>query len=222
MKRKYIILIIALSIGGLLFFQNLYQEMENKKFMLLADKLEKEMDSLENEMFIEHFPKVLSDSCPIRVGTTKIRYQYHTNSGMARYSDYQIFRDSIVWNYYEARNHCHLKDMCIYDKSVFNKLIKELSEKRFSGTFDLRDRNDGGAGFYYYFEEDSLCYLQYNESYQLSGEYQEVDYLIKQFIENHKTQCEILFEKYSNKPHEKALYGEFQSLPPKLQEYIVK
>jgi aconitase B len=70
--------------------------------------------------------------------------------------------------------------------------------------------SNGGAGFEYYFEKDSNCYLQYSDSYQLSGEYQEVDKLIKHFIETHKTQCEILFEKFSNEPHEHAHFGEWK------------
>ena len=133
-----------------------------------------------------------------------------------------IFKDSLVWNYYEVRNHCHLKDICKYDRSNFDKLIKELSEKKFSGTCNLREMSVGGAGFEYYFEKDSNCYLQYSDSYQLSGEYQEVDKLIKHFIETHKTQCEILFEKFSNESHEHAPFGEFRSLPQKLHKYVVK
>ena len=40
MRRKYIILIIVLPIGGILFFQNLYQERKDKDIKQLADKIE--------------------------------------------------------------------------------------------------------------------------------------------------------------------------------------
>jgi hypothetical protein len=221
MRQKYIILIIVLSIGGILLFQNLYHEKKDKEIRQLADKIEKQKIELEKH-FIDYFPKELSDSSPIKASTTKVTYKYHTNSGKARYSEYLIFKDSLVWDYYEVRNHCHLKDICKYDRSNFDKLIKELSEKKFSGTCDLREMSVGGAGFKYYFEKDSNCYLQYSDLYQLSGEYQEVDKLIKHFIETHKTQCEILFEKFSNEPHEHAHFGEFRSLPQELHKYVVK
>ena len=64
MRRKYIILIIVLSIGGILFFQNLYQERKDKEIKQLADKIEKQKTELEKH-FIDYFPKELSDSFPI-------------------------------------------------------------------------------------------------------------------------------------------------------------
>lgn len=221
MRWKYVILLIVLSIGGLFLLQNLYQERREKEMKLLIDKLEKQRIELE-KAFVVFFPKELSDSCPIKASTTKIIYTYHTNCGRARYSEYQIFRDSLVWDYYEARNHCHLKDVCRYERDDYDELIKTLSEWKFSGNCNLKEVSAGGAGYGYYFEDNTQCYLHYNDSYQLAGEHNKVDQLIKQFIENHKTQCEILFEKYSNEPHEQALFGEFQSLPPKLLKYVVR
>ena len=61
MRRKYIILIIVLSIGGILFFQNLYQERKDKEIKQLADKIEKQKTELEKH-FIDYFPKELFDS----------------------------------------------------------------------------------------------------------------------------------------------------------------
>lgn len=217
MSRKNIVLIIALLIsGGSLCFLHMYRE---KK--LHADELEKAIIEFEKQ-FVKCFPIELSDSFPIKVSTTKITCQFHTNSGMARYSDYQIFKDSLVWNYYEARNHCHLKDLCKYDRADYDTLLNKLSKLKFSGSCNLKEICVGGAGYNYSFEENSQCYLNYNDSYLLSGKYQEVDYLLNHFIETHKTQCEILFEKYSKEPHEQALFGEFKNLPRKLHKYIVR
>lgn len=56
MRRKYIILIIVLSIGGILFFQNLYQERKDKEIKQLADKIEKQKNRI-REAFYRLFPK---------------------------------------------------------------------------------------------------------------------------------------------------------------------
>jgi len=221
MSRKNIVSIIVLLISGALCFLYIYREKQNKTIKLLADDLEKEIIESE-KLYVRCFPEELSDSFPIKVSTTKITYQFHTNSGMARYSYYQIYKDSLVWDYFEARNHCHLKDLTKYGRADYDTLLNKLSKLRFSGTCNLKEISVGGAGYDYSFEENSNCYLHYNDSYQLSGEYQEVNNLITLFIENHKTQCDILFEKYSSEPHEQALFGEFKNLPTKLHKYAVK
>lgn len=215
-------LIIVLLIGGTLCFLHIYREKQfNKAIKLHADKLEREIKELEKQ-YVKCFPEELSDSFPIKVTTTKITYKVHTNSGMARYSYYQIFKDSLVWDYFEARNHCHLKDLTKYGRADYDTLLNKLSKLRFSGICNLKEISIGGAGYDYSFEENFNCYLHYNDSYQLYGEYQEVNNLITLFIENHKTQCEILFEKYSSEPHEQALFGDFKNLPTKLRKYVVK
>lgn len=222
MSRKNIVLIIVLLIsGGSLCFLHIYREKQDKAIKLHADELEKATIELERQ-FVRCFPIELSDSFPIKVSTTKITCKFHTNSGMARYSVYQIFKDSLVWEYFEARNHCHLKDLTKYGRADYDTLLKKLSKLRFSGTCNLKEISVGGAGYDHSFEENSNCYLHYNDSYRLSGEYQEVNNLITLFIEKHKTQCEILFEKYSSEPHEQALFGEFKNLPTKLRKYVVK
>ena len=160
MSRRYIIIIIMLLIGGSICLLGLYlyRERQNKELKLTADNIDR-LENLKNELekkienyYVRSFPKELSDSFPIRLSTTKITYEYHTNSGKARYSIYQIFRDSLVWNYNEARNHCHLKDLYKYKRADYETLIKKLSKLRFSGTCNLRETRDGGAGFNYNFE----------------------------------------------------------------------
>ena len=88
MRRKYIILIIVLSIGGILFFQNMYIERKDKEISLLADKIEISLladkieisllaDKIEKQKIefekhlIDYFPKEMSDSSPIKASTTK-------------------------------------------------------------------------------------------------------------------------------------------------------
>lgn len=159
--------------------------------------------------------------CPIKEGTTKIAYHHHTNSGMAIYTTVEIFPDHLVWRYSEARNGCHLKDECHYDKEDFDKLVKELSTIQFS-TRDLEDYSVGGAGYSYSFHLNSERYLYFNNLYQLSGDYDQVEDLIQQFIKSHKTKCEILFEKLAKEPHEKGHFGVFRDLPRELQKYKVK
>ena len=158
---------------------------------------------------------------PIDTKTSKITYNHHTNSGMAIYTTIQIFQDSLVWDYIEARNDCRLKDICKYDKEEFNKLIKELSKIKFSAT-DEPNSLCGGAGYSYSFETNSERYLYYDDSSSLSGDYRKVSDLIQQFIWAHKTKCEILFDEYSRMPHERGHFGEFKILPKELQKYKVK
>lgn len=56
--------------------------------------------------------------CPIDINTDKITYYYHTGSGMAKYTTIEIYPDSLVWEYIEARNDCSLKDVRIYDNDI--------------------------------------------------------------------------------------------------------
>lgn len=160
-------------------------------------------------------------SCPVKEGTTNITYHHHTNSGIAIYTTVNLYPDYLVWDYKEARNQCHLKDTCRYNREEFDKLVKELSRIEFSA-IDKHDHRVGGPGYSYSFEVNDKCYLYFDNSYQFSGDYQAVQDLIRQFIKSHPTQCEILFKKLSKRPHKKGAYGEFEELPQKLQKYEVK
>ena len=157
----------------------------------------------------------------IKSETTKIIYRSSTGSGSAVYTTVELYPDHLVWNYSEARNNCSLKDIRQYKKEEFDELVKELSTIKFS-VQDNNRRIIGGGGYEYVFETDSGVYLLFADTFQFSGDYDKVGYLIQQFITSHKTQCEILFEEYSKKPHEKAEFGEFKKLPQKLQKYKVK
>ena len=69
--------------------------------------------------------------CPISSGTTKIVYSEHETSGLAISMTYEITQDSLVWDYREPRNDCHLKDVVRYDRQDFEALVTELSTIRF-------------------------------------------------------------------------------------------
>ena len=161
-----------------------------------------------------------SSACPISLKTTKIIYMYHTGSGMAVYTTITLGEDCLIWEYDEARNNCSLKDSCKYSKEEFEQLVKSLSTIEFSA-IDTDDDRVGGAGDGYSFESNSSMYLYYDSSYNLSGNYRQVSSLIQQFIEAHKTKCEMLFEKLSRKPHERGHFGEFRTLPKELEKYKV-
>lgn len=156
--------------------------------------------------------------CPIKEGTTKISYSHHTGSGIAIYTSVDIYPDSLVWNYNEARNNCDLEDVCKYNRKEFEEMIQILSAVSFTikepASFPL-----GGSGFGYNFEDEEGCYLNFGRNYQLSGNYQEVYRVIQRFINSHKTECEKLFEQLSKKPHERAHFGEFKELPIELKKY---
>lgn len=72
------------------------------------------------------------------------------------------------------------------------------------------------------FENENGTYLFYTESYSLSGDFEEIENLILQFIKAHKPEGELLFEEFAKKPHERAEYGEFKTLPSELQKYVAK
>lgn len=164
--------------------------------------------------------KRLSD-CPIQRGTNKITYSHHTNSGMARYTSIQLFPDSLVWNYTEARNGCSLRDVSRYDRKDFEEMVSRLSEISFAAQ-DTHDYRLGGSGYGYSFENEKGSYLAFNRTFKFSGNYQEVYSIIQGFIRSHKTECEKLFEQYSHMPHERAQFGEFKILPKQLEKYKAK
>ena len=157
-------------------------------------------------------------SCPIKKGTTKINYSQYSNSGLAILTTVNMYPDHLVWGYNEMRNECSLKDSCQYDREEFDKLISELAEIKFSAK-EIDNPSSGGSGYGYSFETEKGRYFYYNSQSKMSGNYEKASNLILQFIKAHKTQCEILFEKYARMPHERAMFGEFTELPEELMPY---
>ena len=123
--------------------------------------------------------------CPITTGTTKIVYSEHTNSGIAISATYEITRDSLVWDYHEYRNGRHQRDVVRYDAQDFEALVTALSTIRFSAK-DAHDVSSGGDGWACSFDNGEGRYLQFNNTYKFSGDYEKVTYLIKQFVDAHQ------------------------------------
>ena len=160
--------------------------------------------------------------CLIKTETTKILYYRHSNSGWAISTTIGIYPNHLIWEYGEARNNCHLKDSCEYDKSDFEKLIKDLSGIPFV-IVDIGLPGMGSAGLGLSFYANTQRYLCYDESYQLlRGENGKVCEKLERFIEDHKTQCQMLFENFSKAAHERGEYGEFKTLPAELEQFCVK
>ena len=157
---------------------------------------------------------------PIKANTTMISYGYHTNSGIAISINYKIYRDSLVWDYHEYRNDCHLRDVVTYDGEDYEQLISSLSQVSFSAK-DMHDHSAGGSGYGYGFAIGDKTYLSFNNTFKLSGDFQSVRTLISQFIETHPTQAESIFKNQAAQPHEKATFGEFETLPEDLEPYRV-
>lgn len=162
-----------------------------------------------------------SNTHPILPETTKIIYNHHTNSGTAIYTTITLCEDYLIWEYDEARNNCKLRDSCIYNKEEFAALVKRLSTIEFSARYNFLEKY-GGEGYSYSFESNSKEYLYYDDSSFLSGNYSQASSLIQNFIEVHKTNCEMLFRKLSMEPHESGHFGVFKSLPNELEKYRVK
>ncbi len=156
----------------------------------------------------------------IDMSTTKIVYSEHSNSGLAIYTTYEICADSLVWEYDEARNSCHLKDVSRYNIDAFKQLLSDLSAISFSAK-DANDHSVGGSGWSISFENSNGSYFSYNNLFKLSGNYQHVNEVLMSFVRNHQPNGYKLFKKYQAEPHEGAMYGEFKELPEALKSYSV-
>ena len=131
----------------------------------------------------------------IKKETTKIIYHRHTGSGLAISMTVELYPDHMGCTYNDARKHHRQGNEYIYEKKHFDQLVTELSTLQFSAR-DRRPHPTGGVGYSYSFEVNAERYLRFGNFHQFSGDYKEVQELIKQFIEEHG-QCVTLFEKYS-------------------------
>ena len=137
--------------------------------------------------------------CPITTETTKIVYSEHSNSGIAILMTYEIARDSLVWECKNFRNNRHLRDVARYDAQDFETLVTALSTIRFSAK-DAHDASSGGSGWGCSFDNEKGRYLQYNSSYELSGDYEKVTDMIQQFINAHQPEGMKSLEELENEP----------------------
>ncbi len=160
----------------------------------------------------------LKGASAVKTKTTEIFYSYHSNSGIAISTSYYIYPDSLIWDYHEYRNDCHLRDVVIYNPQEFNQLIATLSQIKFSvkGTPDI---SSGGDGFSYAFFIEKDKYLYFDDTYQSSGDYDKLTTTIDQFISSHSTRAEKTFKRLSDSPHERGEFGEFMVLPQELEPY---
>lgn len=124
-------------------------------------------------------------TCPITSGTTKIVYSEHTNSGIAILTTYEIGRDSLVWERKEFRSGRHQREVAQYDAQDFEALVNALAAIQFSAK-DANDASSGGSGWGCSFDNEKGRYLQFNDTYKLSGDYERVIDLIVNFVEDHQ------------------------------------
>jgi len=155
----------------------------------------------------------------VKKETIKIKYVDYSNSGIAIDTQYEIYRDSLIWEYTEHRNDCRLRDVVKYDSEEFEKLIENLSQY----TFSVVKREEplcGGEGESFSFSSDTGCYLNFDDSScELYGDADEVKRLIRQFVQLHPTKGEIEFKRLSKLPHKRAKHGVFKELPQELEIY---
>ena len=159
--------------------------------------------------------------CPVKPNTTKIIFGMHTNSGIAIQSKHEISRDSIVWDYYEMRNGCHLRDVIENDGEDYDRLVSDLSQVKFRAK-DMHDTSAGGDGYWYSFEAGAKPYFSFNSSYDISGDFEKLYFLIANYIKGHPTKAEELHFRLSLEPHDRAEFGEFETLPKELEPYRLK
>ena len=161
------------------------------------------------------------ESNPIKMATTRIVLSEHTNSGLAIHTSYDLTSDSLVWEYDEGRNSCHLTDVSKGCNKDFNELLRKLATIKFS-VKDSHDYSVGGSGWGIFFENEGDRYLYYNDKFILSGDYQKVSETLREYIQNHQPEGLKIFKQCQAEPHERPMYGEFEQLPKTLEKYSVQ
>ena len=166
-------------------------------------------------------PRLQPKEIKIDPNTKSINYTWHSNSGVATSTEVSIYPDSLVWYYSEMRNGTTFRDVVKYKRKHFNALISTLSQYTITTMPTTEPPTLGGSGWSYYFCNETKCYLSYNNFTPTTGT-NDVNNIIQDFIENHKTECQKEFEKLAKKPHEKADFGEFKTVPKSLRRYLVE
>ena len=161
------------------------------------------------------------NTCPIQMSTNKITYSEHSNSGLLISTTFEIYEDSLVWKRTEPRYGWKLRDVSPCDKQDFKDLLTELSTIKFSAR-DTHDYSSGGGGWGFSFENQKGSYFHYNDSYDLSGDYERVTEKINEYVEKHKPKGLQLFDQLREEPHEEGMYGDFEKLPEALKAYTVE
>jgi len=156
----------------------------------------------------------------VKKETVKISYCRYSNSGLAISTWVEIYKDSLIWDYSEHRNDCHLRDVVKYDSTEFKNLIDALSQ--FSFSVERGIPTCGGEGESYSFSTNSGRYLEIDDDCVIEGDFEKVSELIRQFIQSHPTDGEKEFKRLSRLPHERAAFGQFEVLPEELEIYRVK
>lgn len=123
--------------------------------------------------------------CPISTGTTKIVYAEHSNSGIATETKYEITADSLVCVFTDFRNDLHRRETNLVESKDFEALVTTLSQIKFSAK-DLDDVSSGGEGWGCGFYNEKGRYLHFNNTFKLTGDYEQVIKLIQAFAEQHK------------------------------------
>ena len=147
------------------------------------------------------------NTCPIQMSTNKITYSEHSNSGLLISTTFEIY-----WK---------LRDVSPCDKQDFKDLLTELSTIKFSAR-DTHDYSSGGGGWGFSFENQKGSYFHYNDSFDLSGDYERVTEKINEYVEKHKPKGLQLFDQLREEPHEEGMYGDFEELPEALKAYTVE
>ena len=160
-------------------------------------------------------------SCPITTGTTKIVFSEYANSGVAISTTFHIVDNSLVWEYEERRNNCHLRDTSHYDTATYQELVASLAAIKFSAR-DPESPNSGGEGWGYAFYNQKGHYFHFNSESRLTGDYEQAAEAIQHFIRQHEPEGLKRFNALRAAPHPTADFGEFTTLPDSLLPYSVR
>ena len=161
--------------------------------------------------------------CKILPETNCISYFYHSNSGTMLDTTIKIYSDSLIWDYESKRWGCyHIRDKREIKKEDFTELIDSFNGMEFEVT-EKQIIEEGGSrtriGFY--IDDKYYCHFSSDDIFSNGGFYN-IEAPILKFIDNHKTECQLLYEEIGKK-----LYGEYHCLdllplPQELEKYRVK
>lgn len=112
----------------------------------------------------------------------------------------------------------------IIDNSDYIELISSIQNCEFEVLRDLEKDNEfGGDGEKYSFIAEGKVYCSFtNNDDLINGDYTIIKKSVQQFIENHKTECQLLFDELDKKLHNGHSWGYFDPLPPELEKYRVE
>lgn len=186
---------------------------------------EAKSDSLiELDDFYKDFTNWTGESriCKILPETNCISYYYHSGSGTMLETTIRIYSDSLIWDYESQRWGCyHIRDKREIKKEDFMELIDSFNGMEFEVTEKQIIEEEGSRtriGFY--IDDKYYCHFSSEDIFS-NGCIYNIEAPIRKFIDNHKTECQLLYEEIGKKLYGEHHFLDLRPLPQELEKYRV-